>query len=390
MQQHSRKQSLTNRKALHELSKSYELMEVIGRGVEGSVLRAAEIKTGKNVAIKHIKLDQMHPYIIKKLIREVQIQRELSLGPAAEFIPKMVSVVTDDLLQESLEHREMFIVMEYVDGMTLKQFIDKAQSREIELTSSMCTTIVFNLLRAVAAVHKSNVIHRDIKPANILIKKDLNVKLCDFGLARTCPSGSDFRIEVPHTKDARKDLAKSLYESRHERRQKPRQVSPHVVSRIYRAPEVALLHPTYSFPIDVWAVGCIIAELLQCVSEYHELSAEDEYARYLFKAISCDPLSPSGSVEEMENDLLKVILRILGRQGTADVQFLNRKGVMKIVKKIGEENPKIKFADEFPESCKGLAKVLQGCLMFNPHFRYSAEMLLDQPVFSDLRMLSCP
>ena len=231
----------------------------------------------------------------------------------------------------------MFIVMELADGMTLKQFLDKAQDREIELTPEKCRKIVFNLLKAVDAIHKSNVIHRDIKPVNIIIKEDLSVKLVDFGLARTCPSGDDFRIKVPTSKEGRKELSRSLYENRFMRRQKPRQLSPHVVSRIYRAPEVALLHPTYSFPIDIWSVGCIIAELLQCVTSYQELPKGDEFARYLFKAISCDPLSPSHDGESISDDLLRVILRILGRQGTSDVQFLNQKEVMKMIKHFGAD-----------------------------------------------------
>ena len=71
MKQHSRKLSVGSRQALLLLSMKYELKEVIGKGVEGSVLKAEEIKTGKNVAVKHIKLNKVHYYVLKKLVREI-------------------------------------------------------------------------------------------------------------------------------------------------------------------------------------------------------------------------------------------------------------------------------------------------------------------------------
>ena len=72
--------------------------------------------------------------------------------------------------------------------------------------------------------------HRDLKPENILMSSDMNVKICDFGLARTLsiPSG-------PYSLD--------------------------VVTLFYRAPEIFLRHMDYSLPVDMWSIGCIFAEL---------------------------------------------------------------------------------------------------------------------------------
>jgi len=68
--------------------------------------------------------------------------------------------------------------------------------------------------------------------------------------------------DAPTSKEDMKSLGDKLYEERLERRKQKRSMSPHVISRIYRAPEVVLMEPTYSFAVDVWALGCVIAELL--------------------------------------------------------------------------------------------------------------------------------
>ena len=93
-----------------------------------------------------------------------------------------------------------------------------------------------NLILAIESVHKRGFMHRDIKPNNILVNERLDVKICDFGSARTIPkSGTEG---------------------------KGRPLSPHVISRSYRPPEVALLEPKYNHKADLWSVGCIIHELI--------------------------------------------------------------------------------------------------------------------------------
>jgi len=70
--------NLEYRPALHKLSKNYHLKEVLGKGVEGTVLKATDTNTGRDVAIKHIKIEHIRFYSLKKIIRELHIMRELS------------------------------------------------------------------------------------------------------------------------------------------------------------------------------------------------------------------------------------------------------------------------------------------------------------------------
>ena len=130
--------------------------------------------------------------------------------------------------------------------------------------------------------------HRDIKPQNFLMTHDKTIKLCDFGYARTMPSEC---LKVPRHKS---DLASSLQESRMERSSKERALSPHIVTRWYRPPEVILLERAYNDSIDIWSSACVISELLTCSKEYRAVGFLKE-KRQMFRGKSCYPLSPVDS-----------------------------------------------------------------------------------------------
>jgi mitogen-activated protein kinase 1/3 len=89
---------------------------------------------------------------------------------------------------------------------------------------------LYQLLRGLKYIHSANVLHRDLKPSNLLLNANCDLKICDFGLARTT-SETDFMTE-------------------------------YVVTRWYRAPELLLNCSEYTAAIDVWSVGCIFMELL--------------------------------------------------------------------------------------------------------------------------------
>lgn len=96
-------------------------------------------------------------------------------------------------------------------------------------------------------LHSADVIHRDLKPSNIVVKSDCTLKILDFGLARATTGNNTFMM------------------------------TPYVVTRYYRAPEV-ILGMGYKENVDIWSVGCIMGPL------------------YLFKCPLFDPLSPSGEM----------------------------------------------------------------------------------------------
>lgn len=112
-------------------------------------------------------------------------------------------------------------------------------------------------------IHKANVVHRDIKPGNILINNNLQVFLCDFGLARTLP-----KIEGNKKDYSREKMAEKLQELQPSREKSKRQLSNHVVTRYYRPPEIILNEKKYKPSVDVWSLGCILAEVIEHEDDY--------------------------------------------------------------------------------------------------------------------------
>jgi len=78
----------------------------------------------------------------------------------------------------------LFIVMEYLES-DLKKMMNSGL--EVDLTEDHILQIIYNIICAIKFLHSANVLHRDLKPANILIDDECNIKICDFGLARTLP-----------------------------------------------------------------------------------------------------------------------------------------------------------------------------------------------------------
>lgn len=147
----------------------YEIIEKIGSGGMSNVFRAKDLKLGRMVAIKVLK-DEFCTDLnfFEKFKREAQAAASL-LG---ENIVNIYDVVD--------EGRYHFIVMELVDGITLKEYI--RIKGKLDITEGV--SIAIQVARALKTAHAQHIVHRDIKPQNILITDDSKVKVADFGIAR--------------------------------------------------------------------------------------------------------------------------------------------------------------------------------------------------------------
>jgi len=143
----------------------YEVLEALGSGGFGSVYLAVDVKISKRVAIKVPHKQGMEEDV---LLKEPRMLANLEH-------PHIVSVFTAEKTKDLF-----YIVMEYVDGISLEQYIRK--NRQVEIRQALDWFLQIG--DALAYAHAKNVIHRDIRPANVLITRENKVKVTDFGTSR--------------------------------------------------------------------------------------------------------------------------------------------------------------------------------------------------------------
>ncbi len=154
------------------LNERYEIIRPIGYGGMADVYLAHDILLDRSVAIKMLREQfRADNALVEQFRREAKSAARL----VHPYIINIYDVVTDG--------DEQYIVMEYVDGVTLKEYM-----REHKLSLEAVLEIGVRLADALMHAHSKNIIHCDIKPQNILIDKNLNPKIADFGIAKMVSS----------------------------------------------------------------------------------------------------------------------------------------------------------------------------------------------------------
>ncbi|VDP98196.1 unnamed protein product [Trichobilharzia regenti] len=180
----------------------YENLGLVGEGSYGMVIKCKNKETGRIVAIKKFidSEDDKHQLRHDNLVNLLEVFRR---------------------------KKRLYLVFEFVDH-TILDDLEKFPNGIEELRTKR---ILFQVIRGVEFCHLHNIVHRDIKPENILISRSGVVKLCDFGFARTLAAPGEVYTD-------------------------------YVATRWYRAPELLVGDTKYGRPIDIWAVGCLAAEML--------------------------------------------------------------------------------------------------------------------------------
>jgi serine/threonine protein kinase len=149
---------------------SYKNLQLIGKGGMGDVYRATHARLERPVAIKLLKSEFAANQSFRNRFRnEAKVMAKLQH-------PGIVALY--DFYEEE---DQLFIIMEYAEGMALDDFM---ASKGGKLEEDTAVKIMLNILEAMEYAHRKNVIHRDIKPSNIMVKEDLNIKILDFGIAK--------------------------------------------------------------------------------------------------------------------------------------------------------------------------------------------------------------
>jgi len=285
----------------------YEKLEKIGEGTYGTVFKAKHKDTMEIVALKRVRLDEDDEGIPSSALREICLLKELK----HKNIVRLYDVMHSE--------KKLTIVFEYCD-QDLKKYFDSCQG---EIDSNVVKSFMYQLLRGLSFCHEKHILHRDLKPQNLLINKNGELKLADFGLARA------FGIPV-------------------------RCFSAEVVTLWYRPPDVLMGAKLYTTSIDIWSAGCIFAEI----------------------ANAGRPLFPGSDVD----DQLKRIYRLLGSPTEE-----NWPGVSKLPHyKDFPIAPSVSINAVVPKMSTPAKDLLQKHLVLNPSHRVTAEEAMQHLYFADL------
>lgn len=209
------------------ISNDYRVATIIGLGAYGVVCSAIHIPTNTRVAIKRIEPFQKPLFCIRTL-REIKLLR---------YFRRHENIIGLHAVQKPRDFasfNEVYLIQEYMPSDLHRVIHGNLY------TDDHIQYFVYQLLRGLKYIHLANVIHRDLKPSNILVNESCDLKICDFGLAR---------VDNPTDRATHDPTGMILA------------LTEYVATRWYRAPEIMLTLSQYSTAVDMWLVGCILAEL---------------------------------------------------------------------------------------------------------------------------------
>lgn len=284
----------------------------IGLGAYGIVFSAIDKETQEHVAIKVMPSPFLTLTDSIRILREIKILSNLK----HDNIINLIDVVT----KNDFDNFDRLVMV--IDLMDTD--LNKVVLSQIDLTTEFRQYFGYQLVRGLKYVHSANVYHRDLKPANIFVNETCDLKIADFGLAGVIGS----------------KINQTLY----------------VTTRYYRAPEILLEYDNYGSAVDMWSVGCILAELIMKV-----------------------PIFPGKGT----HDQLELITDILGSPTNEDIEELTNKNARNFITSLPQKKPTdlsllLKGAE--PEEIDLISRML----VWDPRKRISAAEALEHPFFADL------
>jgi serine/threonine protein kinase len=279
---------------------------VLGKGSFGVVYKVTELATDKQYAIKAFKR-KFGSWETAMLNAEVKAM----IGFKHANVVSCLEVIRQDDV--------LFILFELLD-MDLYKMMQMRKLNEDPFSHEEIRHIIKQIATGLEYIHSHGFFHRDIKPENILIAGKTKVKIGDFGLVK----------EIRH----------------------PTPFTEYVSTRWYRAPENVLSSRSYNYPVDIYALGCIMAEL------------------YTFK-----PLFPGSS----EMDQFEKISRIMGKPNHEDWPDAKRLADRKLYQM--PDHPKIPLSKVVPRASAEAISLMEWMLQYNPKNRPRPGQILTHEFF---------
>ncbi|GEQ67435.1 hypothetical protein JCM33374_g1100 [Metschnikowia sp. JCM 33374] len=294
------------------VSDHYQILEVVGQGAYGIVCSAIHKPTQQRVAIKKIEPFERSMLCLRTL-RELKLLKNFNHE-------NIISILALQRPSSYESFNEIYLIQELMETDLHKVI------RTQKLSDDHIQYFIYQTLRALKALHSANVLHRDLKPSNLLLNANCDLKICDFGLARSVASSEDnfgFMTE-------------------------------YVATRWYRAPEIMLTFQEYTTAIDVWSVGCILAEML-----------------------SGRPLFPG---RDYHNQLW-LIMEVLGTPNSEDYYNIKSKRAREYIRSLPfcKKIPFEELFHQIPNINPMALDLLEQLLAFNPTKRITVDMALKHP-----------
>ena len=291
------------------MQNKYEVIGIVGEGAYGIVYKCKNKETGKYVAIKKFK--EIGDDLIKKTMkRELKMLQRLHHPNIVEF-------------QDAFKRKgNLFLVFEFVD----KNLLELIEENPKGLDPNIIKTIIYQLCKAIKYLHGQKIIHRDIKPENLLIAKNNETKLCDFGFARLISGNSE-------------------------------KLTDYVATRWYRAPELLISQGEYGPEVDYWAIGCIMGEL-----------------------VDGNPLFPG----ENELDQIHCIQKVLGNLTEKQQETFYSNPIYQGKNLLNITKPETLERKYFGKLNKQAINFLKGLLELEPKKRLNENNVFQHPYFAKL------
>jgi len=285
----------------------YDLIQKLGKGAYGIVWKAMDKKYKQAVALKKV-FDAFHNATdAQRTYREVMFLQELN---GHENIIRLRNIIKAE------NNKDLYLVFDHMEA-DLHHVIRAGILEEIHKQY-----VIYQLLKGLKYMHSAGLIHRDLKPANILINSDCQMKIADFGLARSVQStGDDTNIKL----------------------------TDYVATRWYRAPEILLGSTKYSKAVDMWSVGCILGELI--------------VGKAIFQGTS--------TLNQIEK-----VLELIGKPKNEDIEAVESPHAATILSSINITKKK-SFQSFFANASESALDLLRKLLVFNPNHRLTVEEALQ-------------
>ncbi|KAF8670036.1 hypothetical protein HU200_051227 [Digitaria exilis] len=357
-------------KGTHTHGGRYVQYNVYGNLFEVSANAAVNAQTREEVAIKKIGNAFDNQIDAKRTLREIKLLRHMKHENVSDPFPSPVAL-TSSLWVVAIYEVEMYSILSDKDPyvISIKDIIRPPRRENFNdvyivyelmdtdlhhllrsnqpLTADHCQYFVYQLLRGLKYVHSANVLHRDLRPSNLLLNAKCDLKIGDFGLARTTTE-TDFMME-------------------------------YVVTRWYRAPELLLNCSEYTQAIDMWSVGCIFGEI---VTREPLFPGKDYVHQLRLITELC-----------FSNSCSFLIQKLVGSPDDTSLGFLRSDNARRYVRSL-PQYPKQHFGARFPTMTSGAVDLLERMLVFDPSKRITVDEALCHPYLASLHQIndepSCP